>query len=310
MDQKRDMPDREHTAGTTFIIVPIMLASLWLFSPLPFGPNCSRSTQTAAASILGSTQWVPTIVKPQRSRTKIAEGEYAVVEQANFGAVGPFEEEVYDFHETWTIWRSETGAYEVEGKRQFESPKDTPHDNRFLVRLSRDLTVVDMTEFAKLRWRPNSGPLTCEFLSADLHCSSGAVDSGQPLELHTPMQHPFGLLWPISAFSLSGITQEAERDLNHPTKVELAQIEQPDEDNPVEITILGGQLRYLGDEGIDLAGKKWAAHKFSLKVALQPEFLIWVSPKGLLLSLTVEHAHKNWAQEGMRLVRFQQWADF
>ena len=124
------------------------------------------------------------------------------------------------------------------------------------------------------------------------------------------MQHPFGLLWPISAFSLSGITQEAERDPNHPTEVELAKIEQPDEENPVEVTILGGQLRYLGDEGIELAGKKWVARKFSLKVALQPEFLIWVSPKGLLLSLAVEHAHKNWTEEGMRLVRFHQWVDF
>jgi hypothetical protein len=26
------------------------------------------------------------------------------------------------------------------------------------------------------------------------------------------MEHPFGLFWPISAFSLSGITRQAERD--------------------------------------------------------------------------------------------------
>ncbi len=124
------------------------------------------------------------------------------------------------------------------------------------------------------------------------------------------MQHPFGLLWPISAFSLSGVTREEERNIDRPAEVQLASIEQPDEDNPVEVTVLDGQLRYLGEESIELAGQNWRAHKFSLKVALHPQFLIWTSSKGLLLSLAVEHAHKNWAEEGMKLVRFQKWADF
>jgi hypothetical protein len=263
-----------------------------------------------ASSSPGLAQQVDNSLSSRPGRVKIAEGEYALVEQANFGAVGPFGEEVYDFHETWTIWRTASGEYEVEGKRQFESPKDSPHDNKFLVRLSRDLTVIDLTEFSKLRWRTDSGPLSCEFLPGDLHCSSNAHDSRQEVDLHTPMQHPFGLLWPVSAFSLSGITREAERNVNRPAEVQLASIEQPDEQNPVQVTILDGQLRYLGEEPIELAAKSWRAHKFSLKVALHPEFLIWTSSKGLLLSLAVEHAHKNWPEEGLRLVRFRKWADF
>lgn len=51
---------------------------------------------------------------------KIADGEYGLIEQSNFGAIGPFGEEVYDFHETWTIWRTAGGAYEVEGRRKFD----------------------------------------------------------------------------------------------------------------------------------------------------------------------------------------------
>jgi hypothetical protein len=243
-------------------------------------------------------------------RTKIADGEYAVVEQADFGAVGPFGEEVYDFHETWTIWRTETGVYEVEGNRRFESPKGTPHDNPFLVRLSRDLTVIDMTEFAKLQWRPDSGPLSCEFLPNELHCSSGGSEPAKRIELHVPMRPPFGLLWPVSAFSMSGIARQAERDPGHVTEVQLARIEQPNSENPIEVTALSGQLRYLGRDDIALAGTPWRAYKFSLKPALQPESLIWVSQNGLLLSLAVEHPHKDWSQEGIRLVSFHKWADF
>ncbi|HEV3481707.1 MAG TPA: hypothetical protein VGR97_05190 [Candidatus Acidoferrales bacterium] len=242
-------------------------------------------------------------------RTKIADGEYGFIEQSNFGAIGPFGEEVYDFHETWTIWRTTTGAYEVEGRRKFESPKNTPHDNRFLVHLTRDLAVVDLTEFSKLRWKPESGPLSCDFLPAELHCFAGAP-SHPDVETHAPVQRPFGLIWPVSAFSLSGIARGAERDPNRATEVELARIEQPDKENPVEVTILKGRLRYLGQVRLNLAGQTWRAYEYSLKATLRPDSLIWVSEKGLLLAVAVEHGHANWREEGLRLVRFHQWAAF
>jgi hypothetical protein len=244
------------------------------------------------------------------NHTKVAEGEYAIVEEGNGGAVGPFEEEVYNFSESWTLWRVEKGQYQVEGVRRFESPKDLVHTNRFVVDLSRDLTVVRMKEFAKLKWRPDSGPLSCEFLRVELHCSSGESDPKQTINLRTHLEQPYGLLWPISPFSLGGITREVERDRSHPTQVDLVRIEQPSTANPVEATILSGPLRYLGDEDIDAAGQKWRARKFSLKVALHPEFLIWTSSKGLLLALAVEHEHKDWPQEGMKLTHFRSWADF
>ena len=43
-------------------------------------------------------------VTASTQRTKVAQGEYVVFEGVNGGAVGPFGEEVYNFHETWTLW--------------------------------------------------------------------------------------------------------------------------------------------------------------------------------------------------------------
>jgi hypothetical protein len=246
----------------------------------------------------------------QAHRTQVAEGEYAIIEKANEGAVGPFGEEIYNFHETWTLSRVAKGGYEVEGQRRFQSPKDWFHADRFVVQLSRDLTVIRMTEFAKLRWRPDSGPLSCEFLPKELHCSSGGTDPNKAIELHTAVEEPYGLLWPVSAFSLSGLTREAERDPSVPTKAQLVTIEQPSAENPVSVITLSGELRYLGEENIELASQNWQAYKFALKVPLHPEFLIWTSQRGLLLAIAVEHAHLNWPEEGMRLVRFQEWSDF
>jgi hypothetical protein len=257
-------------------------------------------------------QGVPAITDSERitNKTKLAEGEYEIYEEGNSGAVGPAGEEVYDFHESWTLWRNGKEQYEVVGERNFESPRDVQHANRFLVELSRDLTPIRRTEFANLKWRIDSGPLTCEFLRAELHCSSGARNAKDSIDLRVPMEFPYGFLWPISPFSLSGLTRQAERDLNRPTSVQLLSIEQPGPDDPISPTVRDGQFQYLGDEDINVAEQVWRAHKFSLKVASQPQFLIWTSANGLLLSLAGEHAHPNWPKEGMKLARFHKWADF
>ena len=243
-------------------------------------------------------------------RTKVAEGEYAIYEHQNSGAVGPFQEEVYNFHESWTLWRVEKGQYQVEGVRNFESPKDELHSNRFVAELTRDLTVIRVKEFAKLRWVPDSGPLSCEFLPTQMDCSSGGSDPKREIKLRTPLDKPYGLLWPISPFSFGSITREVERDRTRATQIDLVRIEQPGMATPVRATILEGPLQYLGEENIDAAGRKWRAHKFSLKVPLSPQYLIWTSPKGLLLALAIEHEHKDWPEEGMRLARFESSTDF
>jgi hypothetical protein len=241
---------------------------------------------------------------------KIAEGEYAIQERESNGAVGPFEEEVYNFRESWTLWRGEKGQYQVEGVRNFESPKDEPHSNRFLVELTRDLTVIRVKEFAKLRWVADSGPLSCEFLPTQMDCSSGASDPKHEIKLRTPLDKPYGLLWPISPFSFGGITRTVERDSARATQVDLVRIEQPGMNEPVRASILEGPLQYLGEESIETAGRKWLAHKFSLKVPTHPQYLIWTSPKGLLLVFAIENEHKDLPEEGMRLTRLESTTEF
>jgi hypothetical protein len=246
----------------------------------------------------------------QNGRTKIAEGEYAIIEQENNGAVGPFGEAVYDFHETWTLWRVPGQRYEVLGERQYESPKDVPAGHKFVDQLSRDLTALRITDYAKLKWNKDSGPLTCEFKPAELHCASGAHDPKRAVELNVPSDRPFGLLWPISVFSISGLARQAERDPERPNAVRLISITQPNAQQPIYPEILDGQLQYLGEEDLQAAGMKWEAHKFSFRVPTHPEFLLWTSDKGFLLALTVAHGHQEWRREGLRLVHFEQFADF
>jgi hypothetical protein len=243
-------------------------------------------------------------------RTKIAEGEYVVYKEASEGAVGPFGEQVYDFHETWTLWRVGKEEYEVEGERRFESPKDVAHTHRFTVRLARDMAVMNATEFTSLKWVPDSGPLVCNFLYQEMHCSSGAKDAKDEIDWHISVVGPYGLLWPISPFSLGGLTRECERYPDRPSRVSLVSIEQPSPYDPVAPTALVGQLQYLGVEPFEAAGQQWRAYKYAIKVPFYPRFILWTSSKGLLLAITSEHQHADWPKEGMRLERYVQWDNF
>src|SRR6202162_5639169 len=123
-------------------------------------------------------------LSPQKAeRIKLAEGEFAVYQRESGGAVGPFDTAVFNFHESWTLWRTGDSGYQVQGERRFESPKDVPYGNRFEVLLSQELRVTSVKEFARLRWRLDSGPLTCDFSTHELHCSSNAKDPQQAVEV-------------------------------------------------------------------------------------------------------------------------------
>jgi hypothetical protein len=123
------------------------------------------------------------------------------------------------------------------------------------------------------------------------------------------MKDAYGFLWPISAFSLSNITRRAAKIHDKLTPVQLVTVEEPSPRNPVFVSTLDGNLKYLTEEEITLAGKKWRADKFELKVPLHPAFIIWTSPEGLLLRFAPE-SKSTQAAEGLQLVHFQQGANF
>lgn len=243
-------------------------------------------------------------------RIKLAEGEFSIYQRESGGAVGPFETPIFNFRESWILWRAGDGTYDVEGERRFESPKDEPHRNRFQVRLTPELRVISVKEFAKLRWRRDSGPLTCEFSPQALHCSSNAKDPRQAIKVDIPMQHAFGFLWPVSPFSLNGITRAAGRRPNDVTPVQLVEIVEQSPEEPVSPVVLDGHLRYLGEEDIRMAKRNWRADKFALDVPLHPGYLIWASPEGILLSLAVDEGAKNEPPRRLDLVRYEKFADF
>jgi hypothetical protein len=240
---------------------------------------------------------------------RLAEGQYKVYKQTNAGGIGPFATGVFNFTESWTLSRAPDGSLEVEGKRDYESPSDELHSNQFNVHLSSNLRVLSLREYRKLRWKPNSGPLGCEFLPSRFVCTSG-VDPDKSTLLDLPLKDTYGLLWPISAFSLSHITRFVGRSPMSAIRVQMLSIDEPSMENPLSASVLDGHLKYLGSENITIADRKWKADKFELAVPLHMPFLIWTSSSGLLLDFAEEDNHGHQQEQGMKLVRYQQWLDY
>ncbi len=277
-----------------------MLVAASVFLLTGNGP-ASIQQRVASAELARTAATVAS--QEKESRTFVARGEYQVV-QGNDDAIGTYAPDIYDLHESWTLWRLPDGSLEAQGERIYESPKYERHDDRFSVRLSPDFRALSMIEFRKLRWRPDSGPLSCEFRPAELVCTSGARDPNNAVNLNLPMRSAYGFLWPISAFSLSTITRRAEKIPGKLTPVQLVTVEEPSREDPVFVSTLDGHLGYLGQEEITLAGKKWTADKFELKVPLHLPFVIWTSPEGMLLRFVPESTAETAAEGGLTLVNF------
>lgn len=90
----------------------------------------------------------------------------------------------------------------------------------------------------------------------------------------------------------------------------LKGVEEASRADPVLATILSGDMKYIGQEDLFLAGRKWRADKFELKVPLHAPFVVWTSPEGLLLAFARENNNKTLFGAGMQLVSFRQWQEF
>ena len=97
----------------------------------------------------------------------VAAGEYQVYDEKNKGGIGPYAPAVYEFAERWRLLLLPDGSFKVEDEREYESPRYAHHSNRFSAELGPDLRVLRVTDFRKLKWRADSGPLTYDWRGAE-----------------------------------------------------------------------------------------------------------------------------------------------
>lgn len=261
----------------------------------------TNSTNTPKFSKISNLPPVQADAEP----IEIAEGEYAIFNE--YGGVGPVDAEIYNFHEDWSLSSTPDGKYEVEGTREFESPKDFPTEIHFLVRLSHQLQLTEAREDTSLIWVLRSAPLTCVFRPQQLLCAASGHDPEKNADVSLALDKPYAFSWPLSAFSLAALTSRLDRHPGRSIEVQFVDIEQPSSELPIMPIITNGTLRFIGQENIFAAARNWEADKFELQAFMSPlprKSLLWISKGGLLLVLEDERA--NGAKGRLELIRFEQ----
>jgi hypothetical protein len=250
---------------------------------------------------------VPLTKAQESGRIKVAEEEYQATVEGDLG-IGPMETEIFHFRESWTLWRTTAGEYVLEGKRMFESPMGSPHENQFVAKLTHAFELLEVQEFAPLRFRPQSGPLRCAFLSQQLQCGAQAQDQTQAVDVRVSMDRPYGLLWPLSPFSLAGLTHNASANATKPSPVQVVQLEEISDVLPVLAIRSDGLIRSLARSptAFTVTGKSWYPEVYELTAGPVRKIQIWTSPEGLLLAAD----RPGWPKSRIALVRFKQFAEF
>jgi hypothetical protein len=183
-----------------------------------------------------------------------------------------------------------------------------PHKDRFWVQLTKDLRLVKVKEFAQLRWVHDSGPLTCDLLPNELRCSSGGKDPVHTINVQVGVHEPYGIIWPISVFSLGGLAYVAAEREGEDVPVDLVTLNELSQALPVLTVRSTGSIRYLGKSDVKFtaSGTSWSPRVFELTSSLPRKMHIWTSHGGLVLAVERVGTPKTI----MRLVSFQQFAEW
>lgn len=249
--------------------------------------------------------WVPHTRAQESDRIIVAQGEYRVRVQGDLGA-GPIQKQVFHLSETWSLWRTAAG-YDVEGHRTYEFPRGRLRVDRFIAKVSPNLQLVSVKDFAPLVFSPDSGPLSCDLRPRLFHCDSGAKDREQVVEINLALDKPYTLMWPLSAFSLASITRAASTE-GRPVAVQVVQLEEISKRLPLLAIRSDGRIQYLGtgETLLAVSGKSWHPNVYRLTVPRVGEITIWTSPEGLLLAAQLP----DWPGASLELVKYVRFADF
>ena len=276
------------------------------FWPLPGWGLAIHTTRAAAFS----AERVFNLQKAASERNRVASGEYRIVAETNEGGIGPFAPGIHNFRESWTMWRVSDDGLEVEAERDYESPKGELHTDKSYIRMSSAFRILGVREFRKLRWRPDYGPLSCDLLRDTLVCTAVSSDPNETLRWDMPAKEPYGYFWPLSAFSLASITRSTNRSAVSGESVQIVTLHEPNTAFPIFGTVIDGELKYLGQEDITVANRRWIANKFILTFSFNSRFVMWVAPNGLPLAFGRDNGRTNMSEVWLSLVSLQQYADF
>jgi len=121
------------------------------------------------------------------------------------------------------------------------------------------------------------------------------------------MDRTYGLLWPLSPFSLAGLVHHTSANAAKPSPVQVVQLEEISDALPVLAIRSDGLIRSLARRPVafSVTGKSWYPEVYELTTGPVRKIQILTSLEGLLLAAD----RPGWPRSRTALVRFKQFAE-
>jgi len=237
------------------------------------------------SSIFGA---MPLLFTPNLVR---AQGSGRVVSQGEYWYVGGETQKKPDSRklDSWTMYVLPDGSYAVEV--DLAVPPEIPRVGERHT-FTSDFQPTGFT-FSVPKLEPeNGGPVEigCDYLSAEMRCHMTCEGTTSSATLAQPKPYVFMANDEVPVFDTAWFVQmlvgQALRSIGYTTEVAVVTIADGETENSLALKVkLTEQVKYVGQEKIEILNQQILAHKFQLIEEDDPPQSVWLSSSGLLLQM-------------------------
>lgn len=235
---------------------------------------------------------VPLLGSELGEKVKVAEGEYSMKFTADYGSL--------ERREVWTLWKAPDGNYEVQSTIHTGERPQLMVVSEFTATLSWELHPLGFREKQTMPGSEEWRVVECEFGQEECRCR--VKETEREKEDTVALESPYDLFLPYPWFLSSMVARVT-------TSKQAARLNAAVmfmDDDPPELAAIQGEVRYLGEEALVVAGGEFLTQRFELRPQPDVVLLVWRSPEGIMVAMQ----DGKRPEQRMELVRYEKYVDF
>lgn len=176
------------------------------------------------------------------------------------------------FEEPWELYRTKVG---FELKQWFEVSQNGEPNPRL------EITVGFAPGFfptsVVLAGENNKNPISCSLTLKLFSCESPTGKS------ELAMEGPYSFFLP-DPWMMGAVVRRARKAPDQPTSVQLVRMAGMTQSGP-RLEKLEAVIHYIGEDQVEVAGKKQVAHIYELKTERFPALTLWITGEGIVTAM-------------------------
>lgn len=200
---------------------------------------------------------------------KVAEGTYVITSQQQYGP----RKETSELREHWSLRKLGEQGYQLDSRWTKQEPGSE------IVKFSTSLDLSPQLHPVRIKGLPlfDSRLFLCDLSEAGIRCE---FENEHP---RLAVRAPYDLYLPLPWFLASAALRSRVGDAKQ-TSIRWVVMDRGGPHSALGFGDFTGSAEYQGEETLESAGGPMAARKFLLRAEPFPNWLVWISKRGLLVA--------------------------